>query len=112
MGARADCAASGHARPAHRREAHSDACPSQHVDEGIDAETMQTPAHEIVHAGLAHAQELRRPGLREPTARNEPLKSQHEFRPDAEMLRLHGGKPDVAEDVGRALGDLDRDRAS
>src|SRR3989441_12830096 len=49
---------SGYARSTLGREAHADACPRQHVDQGIDAEAMETPPHEIVHAGLAYPQEL------------------------------------------------------
>src|SRR5438094_2594665 len=104
-------APSGHARSPLSREAHSHARPGEHVDQGVDAEAMEAPPHEIVHARLAHAQELRRPALGEPAARNESLERQHELGPDAEVLGLHGGKPQVAEDVGRALRDLDRHRS-
>src|SRR5438093_12201111 len=96
-------APSGHARSPLSREAHSHARPGEHVDQGVDAEAMEAPPHEIVHARLAHAQELRRPALGEPAARNESLERQHELGPDAGVLGLHGGKPQVAEDVGRGL---------
>src|SRR5207247_818922 len=68
----------------------------------IDAEAMQPTPHEIVHAGLTHAQQLRGLGLREVAARNQSLEGQHEFCTDAEVLGLHRGKPEVAEDVARA----------
>src|SRR5205807_10168669 len=67
-------APSGHARSPLSREAHSHARPGEHVDQGVDAEAMEAPPHEIVHARLAHAQELRRSGLCEPAARNEAFK--------------------------------------
>src|SRR6266571_6287036 len=63
----------GYPRPTLDREAHSHARPGEHVDQGVDAEAMEAPPHEIVHARLAHAQELRCSSLREPAARNEAL---------------------------------------
>ncbi len=81
------------------REAHSDAGPGQHVDEGIDAEAMQAPPNEIVHAWLAHAQQLRGLSLRELAARNQLLEGEHEVRPHAEVLGFHTGESEVAEDI-------------
>jgi hypothetical protein len=50
--------------------------------------------------------------LREPAARDQSLEREHEVRTDAEVLGLHRRKPEVAEDIARALRDLDRQRAS
>jgi len=81
------------------REAHSDSGPGQHVDEGIDAEAMQAPPNEIVHAGLAYAQQLRGLGLRKLAARNQLLEGEHEVSPHAEVLALRAGESEIAEDI-------------
>jgi len=49
-------APSGYARSTLSGEAHSDARPREHVDQGVDTEAMEAPPHEIVHAGLAYPQ--------------------------------------------------------
>src|SRR6266699_3297360 len=100
--------ASGDVRPPVDFEVHLDARPGQHVDKRIDAEAMETPTHEIAHAGLAHAQEPRCPRLREPAARNQALEGQHQVGPDAEVPGLHSGESQVAEHIVRALRDSDR----
>jgi len=49
-------APSGYARSPLSCEAHSEARPREHVDQGVDAEAMEAPPHEVVHAGLAYPQ--------------------------------------------------------
>jgi len=56
--------------------------PSQHVDERIGAEEINTPAEEIADARLGHAECLGGSLLLEAASHDELLYLDHEFRPD------------------------------
>jgi hypothetical protein len=72
---------------------------AKHGDKGIDTETLDFAANEVADPGLGHAEESCGLRLRQPTAVNHFAESNHEIRPDLEILGFRLGESEIAEDV-------------
>src|SRR5947208_8552245 len=77
----------------------ADAELGEHVDQGVDAEEVDSTAHEVADARLGHAQELGSLALLQPARRNRLLEAQHQFGADLEVQSLIRRETEVAEHV-------------
>jgi hypothetical protein len=79
----------------------ADAKLGEHVDQRVDAEEADLATHQVAHPRLRHAQELGCFALCQPTRLDLLLETEHEVRPDFQMLGLIAREPEVSEHVSR-----------
>lgn len=73
----------------------------EHRDEAVHAEPFDASSEEVVHARLAHAEQLGCLALRELTALEDALDDQRELRPEQEPRCLGPAKARIQKDIAR-----------
>jgi hypothetical protein len=71
----------------------------EHLDQRVNAESVDLAGHQVAHLWLAYAEELRRGSLGQFARANHPDEFDHQIRANAKTLRLVRRKPDVEEHV-------------
>ncbi len=69
----------------------------EHVDQGVDAEQIKAPPHEVAHARFRHRKELRRCGLRQPPRPEGFLELDQQIRANTQVFSLVGREPEITE---------------
>src|SRR5436309_161875 len=79
----------------------------KHLDERVNAESVDLAGHQVAHSWLAYAEEFRGSGLGQLARANDPDELDHQIGSHPKVLRLVSGKSDVEKHVSaRPLGSL------